>query len=170
MVTDDTPWLSPVELAAWVGLIRLAARVIALSDGELRRHHDLTGRDYELLHHLSITQDGYRIAQLAEMIDDTSSCITHRVNRLLRSGLVTKQRDPQDQRARRVSVTPAGRALLATAAPGHVRRVRRWIIDALDDDDIRDLGRVTARLNAHLREVAPPDGDGAPLQTRDRHA
>jgi DNA-binding MarR family transcriptional regulator len=152
---DEIPWLGPHELAAWIGLIRLSARIVALSDGELRRHHGVTGRDYELLHHLSNAPAGYRISEVADLIDDSSSCITHRVNRLRSAGLVNKRSDPTDQRARLVALAPAGQALLQAAAPGHVLRVRRWIIDALDGDDIDHLGRITTTLNAHLRATEP---------------
>lgn len=156
MVHDDAAWLAPDELAAWVGLIKLSARIVSLSDGELRRRHGITGRDYELLHHLSADDHGRRVTDLAEVIDDTSSCITHRVNRLAGAGLVSKRDDPDDRRSRLVALTPEGRALLDDAAPGHVERVRQWVIDPLTARDVSDLGRVSQRLLAHLRTVAPP--------------
>ena len=152
---SEDPWLTVVELRAWVGLIKLSARVVALTDGELRRHHGITGRDYELLHHLSGAAKGQRVSELAEVIDDSSSCITHRVNRLSAAGLVEKRSDPDDQRARRIVLTRAGRSLLTNAAPDHARRVRRWIIDALDARDLRHLARITERLGEHLRTVEP---------------
>jgi DNA-binding MarR family transcriptional regulator len=154
-VTEPTPWLAPDELQAWIGLIRLSARIVALSDGELRRQHGVTGRDYELLHHLSGAPNGYRITDLADLIDDSSSCITHRVNRLRSFGLVEKLVDATDRRARVVQLAPAGRALLEAAAPGHVRRVRSWVIDALDRGEIVELGRITRILNEHLQIIAP---------------
>jgi DNA-binding MarR family transcriptional regulator len=156
MADDHPDWLAPDELAAWVGLITLSARIVSMTDGELRRRHGITGRDYELLHHLSGDTGGRRVTDLAEVIDDTSSCITHRVNRLAASGLVVKQVDPEDRRSRVVSLTPVGRSLLAEAAPGHVERVRRWVIDPLSKRDVADLGRVSGKLVTHLRAVAPP--------------
>lgn len=155
MVADNGSWLDDTELAAWVGLIKLASRIVTLSDGELRRTRKITGRDYELLHHLSSSPQGWRVNELAEVIDDTSSCITHRVNRLQAAGLVEKRPDATDQRARRVHLGPAGRALLERTAPEHVARVRRWIIDPLDRNDLVHLARITATLNEHLRAIAP---------------
>jgi DNA-binding MarR family transcriptional regulator len=147
----DVPWLDDTEMAAWVGLIKLASRIVSVSDGELRRTRGITGRDYELLHHLSLSPEGWRVNELAEVIDDTSSCITHRINRLRTSGLVEKQLDVADHRARRVRLTPAGRSLLQRAAPEHVVRVRQWVIDPLDRRDLAHLARIAARLNDHLR-------------------
>lgn len=157
MTADDTPWLDHEELDAWVNLIKLSSRIVTLSDGELRRTRAITGRDYELLHHVSSSPDGRRINELADLIDDTSSCITHRVNRLRDAGLVDKRPDPNDLRARRVALTAAGRALLEQTAPEHVARVRAWIIEPLDRDELAALARITGRLNAHLRRVAPPN-------------
>jgi DNA-binding MarR family transcriptional regulator len=154
-LSGDVEWLTPDELAAWVGLIKLSSRLVALSDSGLRRDAGITGRDYELLHHLSGERGGVRISDLAHQIDDSSSCITHRVNRLVASGLVEKRRDPADARARRIALTSSGRALLESAAPHHVARVRRWIFDTLDDDDVIELGRLTRLLGDHVRRVEP---------------
>ena len=144
------------EFAAWTGLIRLSSRMVALVDVEMRRDHGITGKDYELLHHLSGSPEGLRINALAERIDDTSSCITHRVNRLERAGIVKKRPDPSDQRARLILLQPHGRELLEQIAPDHVERVRSWIFDALDPDDPDDLARLSAKLIAHLSDAAPP--------------
>ncbi|MFN0091451.1 MAG: MarR family winged helix-turn-helix transcriptional regulator [Acidimicrobiales bacterium] len=152
---NDTDWLDDNELAAWVNLIKLSARIITLSDNALRRHDGITGRDYEMLHHLSNAPDGLRLRGLAERIDDTSSCITHRVNRLKAAGLVAKRIDPTDQRARIAQLTPRGRELLEQAALPHAQRVRRWIIDPLDHTDITDLTRIANKLNTHLQATEP---------------
>lgn len=152
---EEVNWLDPAELEAWIGLITLSSRLVALCDTELRRDANITGRDYELLHHLSVATDGLRINELGQRIDDSSSCITHRVNRLAAAGLVAKVADPGDRRARRVALTGEGRNLLERTAPRHVARVRRWIFDALDHGDVHDLGRLVAMLTAHLRRIEP---------------
>jgi DNA-binding MarR family transcriptional regulator len=156
MTSSDVPWLDPDEMSAWVNLIKLASRIVALSDGELRRSRSITGRDYELLHHLSSSDDGWRVNELARLIDDTSGCVTHRVNRLRSAGLVDKQPDPIDLRARRVVLTEAGRELLEQTAPEHVARVRQWIIDPLGHPDLIELARITGLLNQHLRTTTSP--------------
>lgn len=142
-------------MSAWVNLIKLSSRLVALSDGELRRTASITGRDYELLHHLSTSEIGWRVNELADIIDDSSSCVTHRVNRLVRAGLVEKRPDLDDLRARRVILTRAGRRLLEQTAPEHVVRVRQWVIDPLGRADLVELARITGLLNRHLRAIAP---------------
>jgi DNA-binding MarR family transcriptional regulator len=154
-VEVGVPWLDAEEMQAWVGLIKLSARLVALGDGELRHLYGITGRDYELLHHLSERDNGRRISELAQVIDDSSSCITHRVNRLHQAGLVDKRHDPDDRRARCVVLTREGQSLLERVAPDHVRRVRRWIIDPLDRRQLTQLARITATLNVHLHASEP---------------
>ncbi len=155
-MAPDTEWLDQDEMAAWVNLITLASRIVALSDTELRRTRAITGRDYELMHHLSTSPTGLRVNELADVINDSSSCITHRINRLQRAGLVDKEPDPDDQRARQVVLNDAGLALLCAAAPEHVARVRRWVIDPLDRADLLHLARIASVVNQHLRSVAAP--------------
>lgn len=155
MADDDVARLDSDQLAAWINLIKLASRIVTLSDTELRRTRSITGRDYELLHHLSASEIGWRVNELADLIDDTSSCITHRVNRLQTAGLVDKRPDPNDQRARRVALTDVGRSLLARTAPEHAARVRAWIIDPLKPAEVHELARICSELNQHLRTVAP---------------
>lgn|GEM_PF-888842 len=152
----DVAWLDADELAAWVHLIKLSSRLVTLSDAELRRTSAITGKDYELLHHVSSSERGWRVNELAQLIDDSSSCITHRVNRLQAGGLVVKLPDEADQRARRVALTPQGRAVLERTAPAHVARVRAWVIDPLERTDLLVLGRIAGRLHQHLRAIAPP--------------
>ena len=158
MSNDDIEWLKPDELTAWVGLIKLSSRIVSLTDGALRQTAGITGRDYELLHHLSTVPSGWRINELAGVIDDSSSCITHRINRLCEAGLVAKRVDPTDQRARRVHLTSAGRRLLERTAPTHVARVRRWVIDPLNRNDLAQLIRLANKLNMHLAKTEPANG------------
>src|ERR1019366_3724235 len=50
---------------------------------------------------------------------------------LERAGLVRRGKCPSDERGVLAAVTSAGRAALGRAAPGHVRVVRHFLIDAL---------------------------------------
>jgi DNA-binding MarR family transcriptional regulator len=93
------------------------------------------------------------VTELADLIDDTSSCITHRVNRLVAAGLVVKHNDPHDGRVRIVALTGRGRALLEAAAPDHAARVRQWVIDPLTRRDLTDLTRITDTVRSHLRSL-----------------
>lgn len=53
-----------------------------------------------------------RVADLAELLEVNSSNATRNCDRLQRRGLVSRDRDPDDRRAVRVSLTPAGEHLV----------------------------------------------------------
>jgi DNA-binding MarR family transcriptional regulator len=59
------------------------------------------------------------------------SGLTYQVTQLERSGLVRRERDADDERGVLAVLTGAGRTALHRAAPGHVRVVRHYLIDAL---------------------------------------
>ena len=63
-----------------------------------------------------------------------------------------REKFPADDRGVLAAVTEAGRAALSRAAPGHVRVVRHFLIDALtaaQRSALRDgLGTARARLRA----------------------
>jgi DNA-binding MarR family transcriptional regulator len=61
------------------------------------------------------------------------------VARLERRGWVRRDPCPDDGRATLATLTDAGFARLAAAAPGHVEAVRAYVIDALDPAQLREL-------------------------------
>ena len=48
--------------------------------------------------------------------------------------------------------------------PGHVQVTRRQLIDALSDDDLRQLGDIMTRVRDHMR--AQPPRSAAPRKRR----
>jgi DNA-binding MarR family transcriptional regulator len=62
-------------------------------------------------------------------------------------GLVRRRRLDHDRRAAAVDLTPAGRALVERAFPGHADRVRR-AFGALDDGEKRSLAELCRKLAA----------------------
>jgi len=151
MAADNGSWLDDTELAAWVGLIKLASRIVTLSDGELRRTRKITGRDYELLHHLSSSPQGWRVNELAEVIDDTSSCITHRVNRLQAAGLVEKRHPGKQKTGRQVTIsTDLVYDVLRRHEPDHILMRATWADAATGLLDIGRLGDMLARIKGRI--------------------
>ena len=77
-----------------------------------------------------------RVTTLAAADDTTQPTMTAMVQRLEADGLVERTADPEDGRAHRVALTPAGAETLARA-----RRVRagaiRPLVDTLDDGPAR---------------------------------
>ncbi len=96
------------------------------------------------------------IGSLAEELNVNSSSATRQCDRLERKGLVSRARSTSDGRAVQVTLTPAGRSLLAM-----VTEVRRTEIAAIvgqmeSTDAVHAIASLT-RFNAAAGEV--PDAD-----------
>ena len=71
------------------------------------------------------------MSELADVIIVSRSGLTYQVTQLERAGLVRREKCPTDERGVLAVLSGTGRAALRRAAPGHVRVVRRYLIDAL---------------------------------------
>jgi DNA-binding MarR family transcriptional regulator len=75
--------------------------------------------------------------------------VTRKVQQLEREGMVVRQTDPDDRRASRIRLTPAGRRTIE-----RVRRARRsWLEQLLhewDDDDLSALADLLGRFAEDL--------------------
>jgi oligoendopeptidase F len=68
------------------------------------------------------------------------------MNRLEDASYVRREPCPGDRRATNVVLTEEGWAKVVQAAPGHVRNVRRLVIDALEPEQVEQLSAISARL------------------------
>jgi DNA-binding MarR family transcriptional regulator len=93
--------------------------------------------------------------ELAEAVDWERSRMSHHLGRMTKRGLVTRENCPEDGRGVHVIVTPAGRAAIEEAAPGHVATVRRLVIDPLSPEELDMLTRLCEGILGRL-EADPP--------------
>jgi DNA-binding MarR family transcriptional regulator len=104
----------PVE--AWRALNAAHAAVHAALEYELRRQHDLSTIEYEVLDRLACCVQGkVRMAELAEVVHATQSTVSRVVARLEDEGLACRAMCPDDRRGIFASLTDAGRAKLDEA-------------------------------------------------------
>jgi DNA-binding MarR family transcriptional regulator len=133
--------LSRRELAAWSGLLRTHARVLAQLDAELAAAHGLAVPEYEVL--LVLSKNGDNLLRMSELADAallTRSGMTRLVDRLERQGLVRRERCAADGRGTYAVITPEGAERFAEARPTHIAGVRRLFLDPLKKKDQRALG------------------------------
>ena len=113
------------ELRTWERLLRFHRRTVSRLDDELREQTDLTLDDYDVLHQLAIATDRrLRMGELAERVLIVPSSCSRIVDRLVRRGLVERERDPADRRVVWASLTGDGRRRHRRAATVHVRSVQ----------------------------------------------
>jgi DNA-binding MarR family transcriptional regulator len=104
--------------------------------------------------HLTDSPDGrVRVTDLARLLLWERSRVSHHVTRMERRGLVTREECAEDGRGAFVAVTPAGRAAIEHAAPGHVRAVRRLVFDTLTPAEVDDLATVIDKVLTRLDDT-----------------
>lgn len=147
-------WLNEAEMAAWRSYIVATLRLRQRLHRELADRHDVSLTDYEVLVCLEFQpEQRMRMSELAVLMGSTKSRLSHQVGRLEEAGLVRRVRDPEDKRGVITELTPAGKALLETAAPTHVEGVREHLIDLLSPQEQATIAAAFDRVLEHLTEV-----------------
>jgi DNA-binding MarR family transcriptional regulator len=96
--------------------LQRAARSVARRFDQAFRPLDLTNGQFSLLMSLN-SLDAPSIGYVSALLAMDRTTLTANLKPLERRGLVTVKVDDADRRARRLILTPAGRALLAAAMP-----------------------------------------------------
>lgn len=150
MATDTTTTafgLSPTELRAWRGLLRVHTTLVKALDGELLAAHDLGVTSYEVLMFLADAPDQrMRMCDLAASIVLSRSGLTRLADRLERDGLIERTSCPSDARGSFAVLTAAGRERLEAARDTHLAGVRRHFVEHLDDSELEALGGLWAKI------------------------
>lgn len=139
--------LNPDEVRAWGGFLRAHARLVRRLDEELRAEHDMPLGTFDVLIQLSRAPESrLRMRDLADAIVLSRSGLTRLVDRLVRDGLVKREKCGEDQRGAFAVLTPAGRRALEQALPTHLAGVRRLFLAQLDRPEQARLGELWERL------------------------
>jgi DNA-binding MarR family transcriptional regulator len=143
----ETDKLTPAELAAWRGMLRVHAELIAELDADLVAAHGLPLRSYEVLLYLEDAPGGrLRMTDLSRTVLLSASGVSRLVDRLEEGGLVRRERCGSDRRGFFAVLTQAGRARLREARGTHLDGVRRLFLARLGDGDLERLAAVWERL------------------------
>jgi DNA-binding MarR family transcriptional regulator len=148
-----TRWLDTDQQRIWRTWLLGVARIDSVL-GEWLRPHNLDLAEYEILVVLSEAQERQmRMSDLALLVHQSRSRLTHTVSRLEGEGLVSRERTCTDGRGVFATLTDRGMAKLVEAAPRHVESVRRIFIDAVTPEDFEAIGRaMTAVLAVEIDE------------------
>jgi DNA-binding MarR family transcriptional regulator len=124
-------------------------------DDDLRRDHDISLVEYEILVRLSERDGQMRMAALADALAHSRSRVTHTVTRMEKAGLVQRSSSPEDGRGILCAITDKGHDLLVRAAPTHVAGVRAHLVDLATNEDFAALGRVFDSVSDSLISAHP---------------
>ena len=145
-------WLSSQEQSVWRQWLAVNGALPAAMNQRLISDAGLSLQDFDVLVQLTDTPSGQvRVSALAEALGWERSRLSHHVKRMTARGLVARDDCDDDGRGAYVVLTDAGRTAIENAAPDHVETVRRLVFDALDDDDLAALRRITGRVLERLR-------------------
>jgi DNA-binding MarR family transcriptional regulator len=160
------PWLDAREQRAWRAFLDVARELETELNRQLTRDAGLSGADYALLVPLSEASEGrLRPRDLGRQVDWDRSRLSHQIRRMQERGLVVREECCTDGRGAFVVLTERGRAAITSAAPDHVRSVRRFFFDVLQPGEIEALISIYDRVLDRVRNEGHNrclEGDPAP--------
>ncbi len=127
---ETESYLNRLEAAFFV-----VRRHLAPSSEERR---SLTGSQFFLLKLVESAPAGLMASELATRLGVSTSALTGMVDRLVRPGLVERQRDAGDRRVIHICVTEQGRQALGEAQARRRARVRE-VFSRLGEPELKDL-------------------------------
>jgi DNA-binding MarR family transcriptional regulator len=139
--------LTDVELRAWQGLLHAHQKVWRTLDAELREEHGLSLAEYDVLVRLARAPDlALNMTELAKRVMMSPSGLTRVVDRLVRAGLVSRERIGVDARVTLARLTEEGRALVRRAARTHLRGIREHFTGLLGPGQLRAVASALERV------------------------
>ena len=152
----DTRWLDESQQRSWRAWLLGNTLLMGRLDDDLRRSFNISLVEYEILVRLSERPDRrMRMAQLADALAHSRSRVTHTIDRMEKSGYVTRGPSPDDGRGIVATMTDSGYELLESAAHVHVTGVRDHLVDLATAEDLQAVGRVLNSVADHLIAAHP---------------
>src|SRR3954451_1419177 len=153
---DPSRSLDPVQLGAYFALIEVVGLLRHAVERQLREAGDLSYVQFQLLARLGDSPTGsHRMTDLADGVVYSRSGLTYQAALLEKAGLVERAPSPDDERSVTVTITDAGRALLAKVLPGHVEVVSHLLFQPLSRNDAKALADLLAPVRDHMRSTPP---------------
>ena len=147
----ELQWLDAREDRAWRAFMHAHHQLNACLNRLLFQYSGLSDSDYEVLAVLSGRPEGRMPAQeMRILLGWEKSRLSHQVRRMEEQGLVAREFNPADRRSAMIVLLPAGRRAVEDAAPGHVRDVRRHMIDLFNPAELDTLADLHERILNHL--------------------
>ena len=146
-----TRWLTKEQQGHWRSWLAATTVLQERLSRELQEQHGLTITDYEILVRLSEAENrSIRMSDLATLTLLSRSRLSHQIDRMETSGLVSREVCPDDRRGQLAVLTNAGMKTLVAAAPDHVEGVRKHFVDVLTDAEYKALGTAAKKIADHL--------------------
>lgn len=148
----DAP-LSGEDLETWSSLATVLEWLPAALDAQLQRDAGLSHFEYGVLYALADAPDRtLRMSVLAGYANSSLSRLSRAVARLESTGWVRRAPDATDGRYTLATLTDLGAEKVDQASPGHVRTVRRLVLDPLTQAQARQVREISRRIMRAMRD------------------
>ena len=148
--------LDPQQLGAYFALMEVSSLLRHAVEQHLRAEGDLSYVQFQILARLNDSPTGsYRMTDLADGVVYSRSALTYQAGLLERRGLISRSPSPDDERSVDVTITDAGRALIARDLPDHIDVVSRMLLDPLSREDLETLTGLLTPVRDHMRSTPP---------------
>jgi DNA-binding MarR family transcriptional regulator len=156
-----TPSICPTEALEHDDLTTMGlffeahAGLKAALERQLEADNGLPVQWFEVLLRLVRTPGGrLRMSELAAQSSVTASGLTRVVDRLVDAGLVARESCPTDRRSWYASLTPAGRARIEAAVPGHLVHIQQVVGGVLSAEELTMFSTILRKLRDALNPAA----------------
>jgi DNA-binding MarR family transcriptional regulator len=148
--------LDPQQLSAYFALMEVSSLLRHAVEQHLRADGDLSYVQFQILARLNDSPTGsYRMTDLADGVVYSRSALTYQAGLLERRGLISRSPSSDDERSVDVTITDAGRALIARVLPGHIEVVSGMLLDPLSRKDLEALTGLLNPVRDHMRSTPP---------------
>jgi DNA-binding MarR family transcriptional regulator len=155
-MTETPASLTPTQLGAYFAFTEVSSLLRHAVEQQLHDVGDLSYVQFQLLARLGDAPAGQqRMTDLADGVVYSRSGLTYQAQSLEKRGLITRAPSPEDERSTVVTLTDAGRDLLAAVFPGHIAAVHSLLLASLSDTDVEHLARIMGKAAEHLRAIPP---------------
>lgn len=137
-------------LRVWLRMLATTTLIESHVRSLLQERFAITLPRFDLMAQLERVPAGLKMGELSRRMMVTGGNVTGITDLLEREGFVSRTGDPDDRRALRVRLTPAGRKAFRAMAETH----ERWIIEAfgtLESSELARLAEILARVRAQVR-------------------
>jgi DNA-binding MarR family transcriptional regulator len=146
----DVRWLSDAEQASWRAILR-GTRLLERALDDALDASGLQLSEYEIISMLSESANHrLRMSELAAMVVQSRSRLTHTAKRLEDRGWVTREQCANDKRGVELVLTPGGLAAVRQIAAVHVESVRANLVDIMTPEQFQAIGDAMAIVRDHL--------------------
>lgn len=154
-MTSPRP-LNSTQLAAYFALVETSSLLRHAVEQQLQDAGRLSYVQFQLLATLGDSADGsQRMTDLADGVVYSRSGLTYQAHKLEKRGLITRTPAADDERGVIVTLTGAGRAVLADAFPGHISVVTDMLLAPLSPADVETLADILTQVRDHMRRSPP---------------